>query len=503
MNWPKGTLAREAGQRGVRIRFRGSLGAAAIAGLVSCEESSVEAPAPERIAAGVYTAPPHAIPLGLIEAPVLLDLRSTVAQLEEAIPRTIGDIERRIPVEGNNRVHLAYRLRREDFTVGFRADTIRLSTILHYRVRGWFNPPVLPEVSASCGTGAAPEPRVRLALGGVVRLDSTWRLRARTRLVRLEPMSREERDQCEVSLARIDMTGRVMNAAREFISGRMRVLDQALARLDVRTPLENIWRTMQEPIRLQDSLWMVLQPEGVGVGMLGGNEREVGTRLQLTTRPRIVAGPRPNLPFRPLPPLGQAIGGEGFQIMVEGRFPYDALSDRLDAELAGLELRVAGMRAVVRRVSVYPTAGRQLALGLDVAGSVAGRVYLVGTPALDSTGTTIGVPDLDFDPGSAGLLVRGLSWLGSNRIRNALRERARVSITDVMGSLRALAERGMNRTLGSGIQLEARITGARPEEIHLGSDALLLHVIATGTAALRLDGAVFSPKADTTARTKD
>ena len=47
--------------------------------------------------------------------------------------------------------------------------------------------------------------------------------------------------------------------------------ESALARLDLRTPLNKLWSDLQKPIRLQDSLWLLLNPQAVTVGSMSGS----------------------------------------------------------------------------------------------------------------------------------------------------------------------------------------------------------------------------------------
>ena len=94
------------------------------------------------------------------------------------------------------------------------------------------------------------------------------------------------------------------------------------------------------------------------------------------------------------------------------------------------------------------------------------------------------MPDLDYDVGTAQLLVASLGWLKGVDIRDFLRERARLPGYAVLGKLRELAEKGINRTLAPGIELTGRIHNAE------GSSVLAttrdIRVRATADAELKL-----------------
>ena len=122
----------------------------------------------------------------------------------------------------------------------------------------------------------------------------------RTIVDTIEPatITSTERDQLKISFLQFDVTGKVLNGAtaalRKILLPRM---DRQLAMLDVRTPLEKIWVELQQPIRITDSLWLILQPSGVhweGSGLEGDGGRANRRHRRATApgRPQCRSSPR-------------------------------------------------------------------------------------------------------------------------------------------------------------------------------------------------------------------
>ena len=120
---------------------------------LACRDAHFEAVPPTPAAIAAAESLPD-VPDSRLELPVRYDLAPALAWLEGEVPRTIGTIESKLPVPGNDRAHFAFQIERERFRLAFGGGGAALSAVLHYQGRGWYNPPVLPEVSASCGTGA-------------------------------------------------------------------------------------------------------------------------------------------------------------------------------------------------------------------------------------------------------------------------------------------------------------------------------------------------------------
>lgn len=465
-------------------------------GLGFCDGGRVDAPEPTRnFSFDADSLPPlPPLPPGTIVAPIALDMESAIKALEKEVPRRFGDIEKRLPIAGSRRRSFAFEVTRSPFRVAFRGDTVLLSSVLAYKGRGWYDPPIGPDVNGECGTKGEP-PRAQLQLTVVPRLSSDWRLRIKTRSVRVAPLTQTERDQCEVSFLNLDVTGKVMTGAENALRSVLPIIERQLGQLDVRTPLEKIWVDLQQPIRITDSLWLILQPRGVYLGKVKGAKETVGAEVGISATPRIMSGPKPVIASVPLPPLESVRETGGFSMLVEGTFDYRVLSAVLTQKLRNMKVHAAGGELVVKRVTVFGVGRGRLALGLEFTGTAQGRVWFQGTPRYDRVTGIVRVPDLDFDATSAGMLVQGVAWLKGDAIREFLREQATFSTTDVMKQIQDLAVKEMNTDLALGVKLSVVIDSSEPAGLRVLPAHILLRARASGTGRLDLGPEIFAPKA--------
>ena len=134
------------------------------------------------------------VPASTIEALVTYNLGTAVDSLEAVVPRTYGDIEQRLPVASNTRASFAYAVSRSPFRVGVTGQTLSISADVEYEGRVWYRPPIGPELSAGCGIGDAPRPRVRATLVSTGTADAATGSCARsTRVLRLRALQRRAR----------------------------------------------------------------------------------------------------------------------------------------------------------------------------------------------------------------------------------------------------------------------------------------------------------------------
>ncbi len=464
--------------------------------LASCKGGGrVDAPEPSRDfsfdADSVPQLPP--LPPGTIVAPLALDLASALAALEQEVPKRYGNIEERLPIPGSKRKSFAFEVSRGPFKVAFAGDTVLLSAVVSYKGRGWYDPPIGPDINGECGT-KGPPPRARLALRVVPNLTADWQLKIRTKNISVTPLTETDRDKCEVSLLNLNVTGKVMTAATDALSEILPTIEKQLSKLDVRGPLEKIWVDMQQPIKVTDSLWLLLDPRGVYLGDVKGAKRTVGAQIGISASPRILSGPKPAVAAIPLPQLEPIREVEGFSMLVEGAFDYRTMSAVLTKKLNKAKVQAVGGELVVKKVKVFGIGRGRLALGLDFGGTAAGRIWFQGTPRYDAKTDLLTVPDLDFDATSAGMLVQGVAWLKGDAIREFLRQQATVSGADLMKQIQALAVKEMNRELARGVRLSASIDRSEPVGLRVRPDALVLRARASGSARLDLGADLFGPR---------
>src|SRR4029078_5861811 len=97
-------------------------------------------------------------------------------------------------------------------------------------------------------------------------LTTNWHLGSQARLVRIAPASEEQRDHCDVSLLRRDITPRVIEAATSGITGHLPDIDKNIGEIGLQKRFAEWWRLLERPIRLTDGVWLLLGPEQLAMG---------------------------------------------------------------------------------------------------------------------------------------------------------------------------------------------------------------------------------------------
>jgi hypothetical protein len=442
----------------------------------------IEAPRPR---AGSAEARIPSVPPSRLNVPVRYDLTPIIGELEGLVPRTYGSLEQRIELASNERVSVAFELNRTPFRVVLDRDVVHLSAVIGYRARGWYDPALLPEVSASCGTGDSEvAPRLRVSLSARLDLTEAWVLRADGRVDDVSPLSEGDRDRCRITPLRIDVTGRVVQAARGFLEEHMADIEGAIARIDLGPKFTEWWEILQEPIQLDENVWLMIEPRAVSRGSTGGSGRTLVANVGLTAHPRLVVGPRPTPEPAALPRLDTVSLAPGLHIRATASADYDTGSEMLTQRLAGQVLTQNGRVIEIVHLAVSGLGDGRLVVELGFRGSARGRVFLVGTPHYDALTREVHVPDLDFDVASLDLLVGGLDWFAHDQVVAFLRERARWPVEDLTSFAELQLHRGLNRSLGVEARLRGAVDSVHVIDVYATRDALVVHADASAQAEL-------------------
>ena len=482
-------------RRTIALAVTGLIVVAAIAVVVVRQSRIVlDAPAPTVSPPGMDSLPP--MPVSVIEAPVRYALGTAIDSLEAAVPRDYGDLDARISSAKNKRVSFSFRLHRSPFRVKVREQTVTISADVEYSGRVWYAPPIGPEIEVSCGTEGEPPRRATLTLETQGALTEAWGLRTKSRIVELRPYSDDARDRCRLTFLRIDVTDRVMTQTRGMLEDKLAGFDRAVARWPVRRRFEKIWRDLQKPVRLADSVYLAFHPSEAFVGSIGAHGDTAFADLRLVAAPRVTTGPRPQLERTPLPPLGRAREiGRGASVLIDASFTYPVATVMLRKAVAGRTIEQGGHRIRIRDVRMTGIGGGRVALGVWLQGAVRGRLFFTGTPTFDWPSHQITVPDLEYDVGTAKILVLGYEWLNEVSLRDFLREKARLPDSAVVYRLRMLAEQGINRRLPArGTQLSGKIREAAVVGVRATLEDIRVRALAEADLALSIDRAPSIPR---------
>lgn len=415
------------------------------------------------------------------DVPLDYDFTDMIQKVERAVPLTFGSLDSTHQLGDDERKRYAYAATRGPFTAFARGSQVYLRATLSYTARGYYKPPIGPTLSAGCGTHAD-RPQIIVELVAPLTLSPSWHLRSRARISSVAPASAGREDHCLVSFLKYDVTERVVDAARDGMNSRLDDIDREVAEVDLTRRATKWWTKLNRPIRLDDHVWLMLQPQRFRLKGVTGTGHVLRVQAGLDAYPMIVTGAEPMPTVSELPPLGKDTASTGFRIALDGNVDYATASRSLSDAMRGKTVTEAGRQLTIQSIIASSDGGGRLALSVAFTGDATGTLRLVGIPRHHAALERIVVPDLDFDLETNSELLKAYAWLRSDAILAMFREKAQFPAAPVLERGKALLMKGLNRHVGDQMTLSATVDSVAVTGLYVTPLGLVIRATGWGTA---------------------
>lgn len=423
-------------------------------------------------------APPTSVPPidpATITIPVSIAMTSLRARIDSVFPEADSLDRAKCSALGGLVCH-QYVYRRDTLDLKMINDRITFYTRLHFRARVGLPGGV---GVASCGYAPQTMRRADLRLATNLYWRTDWRLASRATVVAPNIL-----DACQVTMLRVDATPivkRMIDAQSARIRQQFDSIIPALA--DLQPAADSLWRTLQHPIALDSTrtLWFQMSPDRISLAPLAGSGQATTTALVVTAHPRIVAGTAPPADAKPLPPLTLADPSRAIHVPLEIELPFDDLSRRATAALAG---EVAGQGITVKEVNVWGT-GDSAVVRVDLTGKISGAVFLLGRLGYDPISRSVLIDDLNYTIASANKMTSIKAALGAIRIRHALEAatgHGKLAVGSQVDILKSELGMELNRELAPGVMMSGYVRDARVDRFYAKPNAFVVRVVLDAEA---------------------
>jgi len=413
----------------------------------------------------------------VIAVPVNIAMTRLLAQTDSVFPATDSLDRSKCSSLGGLVCH-QYVYRRDTLDLAMSGDRMTLLTKLRFRGRV-----ALPGVGgiASCGYEPESMRRAEFRMSTSFYWRTDWRLASRGTV-----MTADIVDPCQVTLLRVDATPLMLRVVNGQVTKFRQQFDSIVpAVADLRPAADSLWRTLQRPFALDSAstVWLNMAPEGASLAPLVGGASAITTGILMTARPRVVVGAKPALATKALPSLTLAGASGGIHVPLDIELPFDALSQRATALLAG---EIAGKGIAVRDVTVWGVNDTAV-VKVRIEGRMSGSLYLVGSVSYDAASRSVLIPNLRYTLESSSKMSSIKATLGAPRIHRALDQatgHGRLAVGEQLDRFKTQLGTELNRELAPGVTLAGAVTDVRIEHLYTTPTAFVLRVVFDGAASI-------------------
>jgi hypothetical protein len=420
------------------------------------------------------------IPESNISASIVLDLSKSFAEINKAVPSDFNDNWPNGWTEdpSNDRIKYRYHAWRDPLGLRFEQGRLKIAANGHYEACGGYDPPIAPIIVGCCGNDPPGDgPRALTAsitVGGALTPD--WRISPTSQVGNVTATN-----PCKFTFLDINVNSKIEGAVRGALDRNLSKVNHAISSVDVKTPATSLWEKLQQPILLEDNVWLLVRPEGVSVGPLGGDGNHAVVTLGLKARPQIFYGSKPAPTADPLPELNVHGGDNGFFVGVEGLLSLAEASRLLRDSLVGRRIIRLGKYIEITDVHVYGSGGPMAVLEIEFSGDVDGRIFYTGAPVYNPANGELSIPELDFDIDTKNALAKSADWLLHDEVREFFRTAAKWNMAEKLEAGRQKLDAALKTSPSPGLTLAGEAKLLQGSSVHVTSENVVARVIAQGT----------------------
>ena len=396
-----------------------------------------------------------ALPQSEIDIPIKLTGQPFLAAADSAFPREFTSPGWPAYLQPSCDFRYRYRFVRSPFTVRCTNNRISVGMQCSYQVAGGHSlcaggRPVSPWISGYCGFDNEPMRRVDLSFTTQFFVQPDYHLQTSSGVEQVKAL-----DKCTMSIFSMDMTQQIMDSIRSSINGLCKQLDASAAGLNVAGYLRQTAKTWQKT-PLGPYGWLVINPLAVRVGALNFVRDTFSLSLGISCRPELSSDKTPSKQVL-LPPLNSGAGRSGITLYLPANYEYSFLTKLLNDSLQGRSFLYKGRQVIIKEVAVKGIGHHQLELRIDFAGSHEGRIFLRGTPVVDTAKQALSVPDISYSIESREVLVKMAGAILRGKIRRTVQGNSYLDLATLLKTNMPTLNAQLNRMVMSHLYTTGQI----------------------------------------------
>jgi len=339
-----------------------------------------------------------------------------------------------------------YRFVRSGFILRCSNNRITIAMEGNYQVAGGkslcaLGKPVSPWVMGYCGFDKEPMRRVDIAFSSLINFQPDYHIRSSSVVDEVKAM-----DPCKMSVFSVDMTQEIMDSIKSSINFFCRSFDAASGKTDIAAYLRQAAARAWQKTPIGPYGYLIINPQAVRVGTLNYVRDTFAVSLGISCRPELSSDSR-SAGRPPLPALHPGSNRNGVTLYLPANYEYAFISKLLNDSLHDKSFEYKGRNVIVKEVAVRGLEHHKIELRIDFSGSYTGRIFLRGTPVLDTARQTLSVPDISYSLESRDVLLKMAKTLLRGKIRRTMQGNSVLDLGALLKTNMASLNAQLNRPI--------------------------------------------------------
>lgn len=450
----------------------------------SCKTIEVDPPAPEYIGLEEVSAP---LPSQLY-IQTELALKPYLKEADQSLDKKFTGKDE--PCEG---VSYTYHFEREPLAFKLKETEVETSIDgvfdlqLHYcpNCQDLFGEErcIVPRVYASCGINE-PKRKVKIAYQTKIGISEDFVLKTKTQLKDFKLV-----DPCKITVFQYDATPTIEKEVKASLIDLEKEIDQQLAASPVKKSMQEVWKTLQEPIEVAPYGFFYLRPSAIGIAdfHLKNDGQKAFFTTQLSTQP-VFSTNNLEVKTTQLPkntPKTQQELKSVFHLRTISS--YDSINRFLIKDLDTQRISISPKKEIlIHKIQILGPQADRLVLSIEFSGSKKGVFYLVAEPYIDLE-QHLRIRKVDFELKTKSVLLHSAKWILDERVKQKIEESINVDLKPLLNHSQGAIEKQINGEISKGVWLNGAISEMDIEQLRFSSSYFILDFRLSGDLKLKVE----------------
>lgn len=424
------------------------------------------------------------VPSSAVNIPISIDLNTVREEVLKNMPKplsagkmtqvlTIANTQ--LPVESE----ISHIVNLKDIKIAMMGQNFMVTTQLDFSLDTKTRAGLFNMGGVSCGIGEE-LPKVEFSLPGKLYWTNTGDLAVQAgqwQLKWLKP--------CNITAFQLNVEKMInLPVIRDNVQNMVnQSIRDSLKTIGFKALLTQIWPMMNEATQIDKQIWLLLQPEQIGLADIVGAGRYIKTTVSLSARPHIVTGDKPRVALAAMPsPHRLTSNGDGFYIALRGDIGLDTVNQLLNEQLVNKPLAAGGKTVLIKSLQLYGS-GDKAVLGLRLQQPIDAEIFLLGKLVLDAGQNQMRLEEIEFELATSSLLAKSANWMLHDTFKNMIAENTRFNFDKDMAHVLANFK-DYRQSLGYGATLKAQLAKVRPQGVFFTPTEIKAFVVLEGKLAV-------------------
>ncbi len=380
--------------------------------------------------------------------------------------------------------HYKYRFVPGGFTFNCINNQVQVKLSGAYQVAGEkcicaFGKQTSPWIGGNCGFGKEPMRKTDIYINSVLQFQPNYTVHTKT--IAQKAIALEK---CTVSMFNLDITQQVSDSIKSSTNAFCYSMDSVVNGLDFSSTTKMLAERINKKIPLDKYGYLKINPSAVKMGRMNSNKDTLQATLGIFCYPELHSDSTNNYTASFLPPLQNADLPPGITLYTNARYDYTFINTVINQLIKDTSFEIEGRKVILKNVTLNGADDGKVEILVDFDGDKKGSLYLTGTPQLDTASQVIIIPDLDYSLKSRDFILNIGKTFFSNKILHALREKATISITELVEQNRKSIDAQLNKKIMEGVFSTGALKDIRILSLVVGKDVLQAQTAIRANASI-------------------